>query len=324
MAVNKSFLFIISLFGMGLIAHAEPYQLEGIPFQTATNVEIVWTASVTNVSKNLWVYKVVPADFSMVVVSNLLTFCHLESKNLTKPQYAAAPDKDLAHFEIQNPSKRILHSLDIAPNLGWISYYGNTSDIHKMQPAPSEDQVIDLSFDILFLAGIDRSQVLRKPKNYTVTTTQVGDKPEIISERSVFLVRRIDGINERGFCFTADFACEDNEPKLKSFDLNWRNLTPYEARQVATTNEMADFIRNGLGRIPFTDFDTESLKHAKKLTVTTFFPLYYNQYGFKPVEYEFPYAAMDVVADMGNGHTVSFPVNCPMLSTNLPNTLFRD
>jgi hypothetical protein len=262
-------------------------------------------------------YKVVPADFSLAVVSNLLALCHLESKNLTKPQYAAAPDKDLVHFEMKNQNGRRLHSLDIAPNLGWISYFDNSSDYQKIQPAPSEDQVLDLAFDILFRAGIDRAQVLRKPKKYNVTTMQAGDAPEIISERSVYLVRRIDGINERGFCFTSDFGCEENEPKLKSFDLNWRNLTPYEARQVATTNEMADFIRNSLGRIPFTDFDTESLKHAKKLTVTTFFPLYYNQYGFKPVEFEFPYAAMDVVADMGDGHTMSFPMNCPLLSTNL-------
>jgi hypothetical protein len=324
MALNKSFLFIFSLFGMGLIAHAELYQLEGLPFQTATNVEIVWTASVTNVPKDLWIYKVVPADFSMAVVSNLLTLCHLESKNLAKRDYMPAPDKDLVHFEIKNQNKRRLHSLDIAPNLGWISYDDNSSDYRKIQPAPSEDQVVDLAFDILFLAGIDRSQVLRKPKNFRVTTMQTGDAPEIISERSVFLVRKIDGINERGFCFTADYGSENNEPKLKSFDLNWRNLSPYEARQVATTNQIADFIRNGMARVPIMDFDTESLKHAKKLIVTTFFPLYYNQYGFKPVEYEFPYAAMDVVADMGNGHTVSFPVNCPMLSTNFPNTLFRD
>jgi hypothetical protein len=316
MALKKSCLFIFSLFGMGLIAHADLYQLEGIPFQPATNVEIVWTASVTNVPRNLWVYKVVPANFSMVVVSNLLTLSHLESKNLTKRDYSPAPDKDLVHFEIQNQNKRRLHSLDIAPNLGWINYEDNSSDYRKLQPAPSEEQVIDLAFDILFLSGIDRSQVLRKPKNFTVTTVQAGNDPEVVSERSVFLVRRIDGINERGFCFTADYASENNEPKLKSFDLNWRNLTPYEARQVATTNEMADFIRNGMARIPIIDFDTESIKHAKKLTLTTFFPLYYNQFGFKPVEYEFPYAAMDIIADLGDGHTMSFPINCPMLSTN--------
>jgi hypothetical protein len=78
-------------------------------------------------------------------------------------------------------------------------------------------------------------------------------------------------------------------------------------------DEMTDFIKSGKATIPMLDVDFDTLKQAKKLTVTTFFPLYYNQQGFNQVEFEYPYAVMDIVADIGNGKTMSFSMNCPLL-----------
>jgi hypothetical protein len=66
--------------------------------------------------------------------------------------------------------------------------------------------------------------------------------------------------------------------------------------------------------IPLQEVDLDALRHAKKLTVTTFFPLYYNKPGFNKVDFEYPYVVMDIVADIGDGKTISFAMNCPLLS----------
>jgi hypothetical protein len=313
--MNRIWKHIIFLFGMCFMVHAEPYQLEGIPFQPATNVEIVWIVTVTNLPKDLWVYKVVPQTFSMATVSNLLSLSGLEPKNLTKPG-GAIPDKDYVRFQIQNSTGRTLHCLGIAPNLGWIYYQDNSADYRdKIEPAPNSEVITKLAFDILSKVGIDRSQVLTST-NFPIGTTQVGNDPEVISRRSIVLVRKIGGIKERGFCFMAEYGSYHGKPKLLEFDLNWRNLLPYESHPVAGTNEMNNFIRSGRATIPPQDIDFDTLKHAKKLMVTTFFPLYYNKPGFDKVDYEYPFVVMDIVADIGDGQTISFAMNCPILSTN--------
>ena len=312
--MNKNLVFI-ALFSIRLAIHAESYQLEGIPFEPATNVEVVWTTTATNLPQYLWVYKVIPQTFSMAGVSNLLTLCELESKDFLKRPNPLIPDKDLVRFQTQTIGGRTLHSLEIAPNLGWIHYQNTSENTVKYETAPSNERITDLAFNILFQIGIDRSLILPTAKNYSFATTQVDNNPEIISSRSVFLVRKIDGINERGFCFMADYGNHNKEPMLLSFDLNWRNLTSYESGKVATINEMSDFIKNGKCYMPEQSIDLDMLKRAKKLTVTTFFPLYYNQLGFKKVDFEYPYAVMDIVADMGDNKTISFALNCPILST---------
>jgi hypothetical protein len=309
---------IIFLFGTGFMAHAEPYQLEGTPFQPPTNVEVVWTATIPNLPKGLWVYKILPQTFSAAVIANLLKLSDLESNNLlTEPTDELIPDKNFIRFAILNQKGRHLHSLDIAPNLGWICYEDNSGDYHdKIEPAPSEVKVKNLAYDILFQAGIDNSQVLHASTNFPIGSMKVGNGPEVISSRSIVLVRKIGGINERGFCFRAEFGTHNREPKLLEFDLNWRNLLPYEARRVATKYEMIEFIKNGKTTTSFSEVDINTLKHSKKLTVTTFFPLYYNKPGFYQVDYEYPYVVMDIVADISDKQTVSFSLNCPLLSTN--------
>ena len=310
----KLFLLIVS-FGVWVVScKAEPlYKLDGVPFHPAANIEINWVVAITNVPENLWIYKVVPQKFSMAVLTNILSACHLSTKNRSTPEQIPPEDKDYIRFQIQNENGRILHSLDVAPNLGWFHYENNSWNYYdKVAPAPSMEKIVDMSLDILREAGIDFSLVSGKPRKYTESTTELGTNAAVISARDVFFHRKIDGIPQNGFCLETQYGTISNQPTLFKLEINWRNLSPYILRQTAFTNQLNDFIRNGKSTIQFYDFDTNTLKDCKQLTVTTFFPLYYNTYGFKSVNYVYPYCVMDIVGTLENGNTVSFPINCPL------------
>ncbi len=299
---------------MGLTAHAELYKLEGTPFQPATNTEIVWLVTTPNLPKNLWVYKVIPQSFPMAVLSNLLNLCELKSVNMTKPANFPVSDKHGIRFATYSPSGTTIRSLDIAPNNGWIDYHNNSDATIRKGVAPTNEIVRELALDILHQMGIDSSLV--SLKGYSEGTTKHDTNQPFISKRSISFFRKIEGLNEVGYCFYAKYTTHDKEPLLLDFELNWRNLLPHKSFRVATVGEINEFILSGKATIPPQNIDLNALKLATKYTVTTFFPVYYGQPAFKQIDFEFPFAAVDIVADCPEGKTLSFTMYCPILATD--------
>ena len=314
--MNKIFVFLVVI-DMGLTAHAELYQMEGTPFQPATNTEIVWLVTATNVPKNLWVYKVIPQTFSMAVLSNLLTLCDLKTVNMTKTPNLDVADKDEILFLTQRPNGTFIHSLKVAPSFGWIHYQNTSDETIRTGQAPTSEIVKELAFDLLHQAGIDSSLV--SFRRYSESISKYGTNPSFISARTVSFTRKIEGLNESSYSFRASYTThkENNEkPLLLSFELNWRNLLPYKSCRVATEREINEFILSGKATIPLQNMqniDLDALKLATKYTVTTFFPTYYNATGITQVDFEYPFAAVDIVATCPDGKSLSFTMNCPIL-----------
>ncbi|MCI0747837.1 MAG: hypothetical protein L0Y58_20715 [Verrucomicrobia subdivision 3 bacterium] len=83
-----------SVFSGGLI-------LDGPAF-TATNVSIAWNAPTNHWPTSLWIYKVVPQEFSPAVISNLMAIGGFTMKDRSKIE-GQRPDKRLLYFTTDAP-----------------------------------------------------------------------------------------------------------------------------------------------------------------------------------------------------------------------------
>jgi hypothetical protein len=205
--------------------------------------------------------------------------------------------------------------LQIVPSEGWIGYLDQWETKEPVKNVPSEDEAAKLAIDYLFQLGIDRSQFVSKARVNPVTVIQLHqgqESPEEVVRREVVLNRCIDGVEQTVGSFRITFG---NNAKVEAFDLSWRNLQAYESHQLATSNEIIDFIKSGQAVIPLPEFDFTQLNQAKKLTVVKITPYYWGEWPSDPQDFVCPFAQLEMTADLG-GTNFNFQLRCPILSTN--------
>ena len=125
------------LLGCGLCCSAETHRLDGLQgysFRPPTNTVIVWAAT-NELPRDVWVYKVVPQEFSMAVVSNVMALCEFQFSNLHKTIDPDIEDKKLITFT--DKKERWTRYLEIAPTLGWIDYYAQSDPKAPTNGVPS-------------------------------------------------------------------------------------------------------------------------------------------------------------------------------------------
>src|SRR5450759_1041822 len=155
--IKLYFTFILAILGGSFNSSADLFRLKGLDgsaFQPATNVDIVWRAT-NDLPRALWVYKPIPQNFPMAVVSNLMAIGHFNWKNLTKEPDSFIPDRDLLRFV--NKKEDWTSYLESAPAFGWIEYYAAPNSEPPYEGVPSRAEAKKLALDIFFKTGFDRS-----------------------------------------------------------------------------------------------------------------------------------------------------------------------
>jgi hypothetical protein len=297
---------------------ADSFRLEGLKgaaYLPSTNIETVWRAT-NDLPRQLWVYQVVPQNFSMAVISNLLQISGFSWKNLTKRPDPYVEDKKLLRFV--NDKQNWTRYLEIAPTLGWVEYYAGSQAKPPFEGVPSEEETKSLAMDVLFQLGIDRSLLKegRRLEGIQGSLSRDGQKltTNVVS-RGVSFGRKIDGIESRNSgCFSIDF---ETHARITKFSLSWRNLQPYRACPVATPDEIMNFIKTGQTILPVQSYDWTGADHAEKLTIVEATPIYFDREGDKSLDFVYPYVGLIVEANLENSKRATFYLECPILSTNL-------
>ncbi|HEY1718435.1 MAG TPA: hypothetical protein VGH42_09115 [Verrucomicrobiae bacterium] len=304
----KIVLFIIATFIAGFSLPADSLRLVGVAYLPPTNLEITWSAPTNELPHGLWVYKVIPQDFSMAVISNAMAIGSFQARDIINPR-----DTNMIHFQDRKDNWR--RRLEIVPSEGWIGYLDQWETKEPLKNVPSEDEATKLAMDYLFQLGIDRSQFVRKARINPTTVIRLhqGQKsPEEVVRREVVLNRCIDGVEQTVGSFRITFG---NNAKVEAFDLSWRNLQAYESHQLATANEIIGLIKGGQAVIPLPEFDFTQLDQAKKLTIAKITPYYWGEWPSDPQDFVYPFAQLEMTADLGNTN-FNFQLRCPILSTN--------
>jgi hypothetical protein len=207
--------------------------------------------------------------------------------------------------------------LGIYPPLGWINFKDSTiiSNLRAIVTnVPNDEQVLQLGLEYLRKIGIDRSQLATKEgvsdlRIYRAKTTsgwfdeKTKKDVEQIVTRSVFFIRRVDGIDFSGIGsmggVSLGFA---NNGRLTELSVVWRNLEPFKLYKTADTNQLLALAKKGQGKwVPA----VPHLNEAKKITITSVQPLYRGAEGEEEQEIVEPYVLLGASLDFGTTNIVS-------------------
>jgi len=295
---------------------ADTFRLDGLqgdPYRPQTNVVMTWAAT-NELPRGLWIYKAVPQEFSMAVVSNVMSICNFGWNNRRSRFDRDIADKNLISFT--DKQDNWTRYLEIAPTLGWIEY--NADSEVSTNEVPSKAEVRQLALDVLFGMGIDRSLVCDEHNGYQTVQGKLSRDGHRLTtnvvERGISFARQIDGIESKNSaCFE---LIVEGDARIRRLLLNWRHLIPQEPHLVATPNEIMDSIRVGQATLPLQSGDVAGVDNARKLIITDVMLRYFDNKGSKPLDFSYPFAAVKVLANLDGTNTATFYLLCPILSTN--------
>jgi hypothetical protein len=302
-------LFPLSLL-LGCIAAIAQRETRGAP-----PPEIDWGATTNNWHQQLWVYRVIPQDFSPAVISNLLAISGFGEKDRSKaPPYFSEKDSRTVFFgELEGHQKH----LAICPSLGLIEYVDPhaeaSNQLATVRGVPDEQESTRLGRRYLRTCGIDISQIAHKPgtcefdlhwqKDTILYTDQAaGTERSLINGYGILFARSIDGIKVHGFG-GMDIVF-GNDAKVSLLRLCWRNLSPAELITCPSPRELTERLQKG--EFPLHPLGTKQIyppAQLKKLRVTKATFLYEGPYYDEPVDLVRPYISFEGVADDGRTQT---------------------
>lgn len=269
-------------------------------------------------STNVWlatmmVYKIAPQSFSETAISNALALGSFRASSVLH-----SPDKKAVGWRDRGREDST-RGLEIVSALGKMKYFDHQAEKaeYPAKDVPSFEEVDRLAMRYLQNLGGDTNQIVFKPvlrsfnEETHINTTNGHELVKFVYTRGASYVRQINGIPFCGNSGRGGFSIEfGNHAKVSNFELSWRKLQPYKQYKTLSQQEIIDCIKKGQSVI--NDIEGVS-KKAKKLTITGIFPRYQGEVSDKPQEFAFPYASIQVVADLGGTNTANFVLECPIL-----------
>ena len=162
----KRGLIPILLWALCVASHAAniPFEQLGHIFNQ-TNINLVWNAPTNDLPRDLWVYRVLPAEFSPAVVSNLMTL-----GSFTAEDRRTIPNHPQTFSFITKNTRKTLW---IDSERGYFNYADSEADKMKIvEGVPDEKQTFQLATNYFQKLGIDPSQLAKK-----VTVQTCGHTP---------------------------------------------------------------------------------------------------------------------------------------------------
>jgi hypothetical protein len=317
----KLTLAIILLLGWASTANASgPFEARPAGGQ---ETQITWATPTNNWPERLWVYKVIPQDFSAAVLSNILNVASFTEKDRAKPpSYVREADRRAIYFSNRDETKH----LSICPSLGWIDYADekavSPSQLQPVAGVPDQAETTRLGLMYLRLVGVDVSQIAAKPgtceldlhwERRTIGYVDQRTKQEVTltNKFTVFFRRRIDGIYVGGIGLHGGVIVGfGNNAKLAELQVRWRNLRPYELHDCVKPDQIVKWL--SAGQIPLPP-QAGPPAQVKKITVNQALPYYDSKFGDEPEDFVSPKVDLIAVVDGGLG-TKTVIITCPILS----------
>jgi len=313
---NLIFIFMVIFWGeMAVTAQLAPQK-----------IEVEWSVQTNGWPDKLWVYKVVPQEFSEAVISNVMVLSSFSTNDRGKmPDYFAKMDASASYFG--NPWSK---HLTISSLLGYIEYHDGTAQARMVSAekgvpepvtgVPDQEETTRLGLKILRLLGIEASQLATKSGTCDLDLhwdkggrTYLNEKTgkQVIDEVDnfgVFFDRRVDGLNATGIGLNGGvFISFGNNAKIIDLKACWRNLKPFQLCQCPTTNEISGWIRDRKILLR----GERSPSNVTKLIISKAAFLYDGKVGDEKMDLVFPYAVFDATA-VSEHATNLVRLQCPM------------
>ena len=295
-----------------------PLDQMGTPLPN-TGYEVHWNITNTTLPSKLWVYRVQPADFTPLMISNLLALGSLSSTDRTN--LSPHSDTNTLLFISRDGAK----SLWIHSAWGSVEYKDKTAE-HSKSPkgVPTEDRVLQLAKELLPTLGINQSYLAKKTdgdelKTFYTAATVFSYKGKTaqtnVQSRGVFFIRSVDGVDFSGIGVNGGCRIDyGGEGKISRINLIWRRLERDRLCKVATQEILEKWLQAGKGILLPTPDDWEPInwQTVKKLSITKITPYYFGERGRLTQKWVYPFATLEATIDTGKTNLPIF-INCPII-----------
>lgn len=285
-----------------------------------TNINIIWNAPTNSLPRNLWVYRVVPAQFPAAVISNLTAI-----GGFTKSDKRSVPNNPHTLSFVSPDGKRTLW---IAPDLGYYSYTDSAADdMNRPEGVPDKKGAFELATNLLSKLDIDFSQLAKKDnssdlRSYTTHAQALLYKgfnqaayATNMHMRGIYFIRSINGADFIGTGGRGGCMIEyGHDAKISRITTSWRKLKKYKLDSVATPGMLLKRIEAGNAVYSIASEDEFDWRSVRKITINQVHPLYFGQVYSEPQKVVYPLAQIDAVADLGTTNR-DIQFYCPILST---------
>lgn len=272
----------------------------------ARRARVEWAIGTNALPASLPVFKVVRGQFSRQTIDALMELGRFtESHRLPLPPGSPLSTKSALRF--QHPETKAY--LVISPEIGSISYL-NLSAVHlpyeKVAEVPSTNETLAAAQRWLPKLGIDPGELARRPGSDELHATfsrrtrsrvnpKAGTSETKLAAHSVFLPRQKGGITFSGLGHAGGFYLELGcQGVVGQLSLQWRSLQPVAEFEVATTNQLTEWLHVGKG---FVQGDWNG--RVEKMIVRSIAPHYLELDSTERQETVLPYAVLkaDVECD---------------------------
>ncbi len=302
------------------------------PSFVPANCEIVWNVPTNQMPNALWVYRTIPQHFSDKAISNLValgSFTTRDKKRITLLKMASLSSEDRARAKnlLAFENEKEGRNLQIVPADGYIDYRDQRADPatrDAIEDVPSEVATQELALKLLDQIGIPRSQLLKKPDSSEPLTfkevrrwghmdKQQGKRVVQNSSRGVFFIRQIEGVTFAGIGIAGGFHVRfSSHAKVAELQLVWRNLQRYKKYEIASPDQIMQWIKEGKAVMPAPNVNPSDVK---KLTITDISPMYMGESGEERQDFTYPFANLGTTAETGQTN-IGVQLYCPVLSNS--------
>ena len=287
------------------------------------DLDVRWNAPSNALPGVLWVYRVLPAEFSPTVISNLMAMGSFSVKD--KTNYG----RDGIILENSDKSRMLFISLP----LGAIRYEDrkatHLSPTNLAVDLPDTNQTLKLTALLLQKMGIKMSEIEKKPNSeepriiffmaettFYVSNTFITNVPF----RGVRFKRALDGAELTGLGKGGDCQIEfGSHGEIWGLDVSWRDFAREKPYQTATPETIVKWMREGkaVQNIIFTNVDSINRATVKNVTVHNAYPAYLGRSPPVSRTLVYPYVALDTTVDTGD-RKINVELDCPIIDETKP------
>jgi len=273
------------------------------------NCEVTWGAPTNELPASVKILKVVPAEFTPVVISNLLQAADLPAKSKRQPMSeGVVREKDAFRFGDKSESQY----LEFVPSQGSIILYRRaiyTNAHPKSVPADADARTRALA--LVRMMGISRSELATGPDgdvafNFATGTRLVQDEASgqwltNVVHRMVSVNRRIGGLPVSG---PAGISMRfGEEGKLGYLTVVWRAVRPDKECVVPTPAEFIDRIKSGRALVR-----NHQATIYRKLAVKKVSLCYWEYDNSRRQDTIYPFAVLETEASRDDGQSLAVPL----------------
>jgi hypothetical protein len=327
-------LIIQFLLNAAIFAEEIPLDYIGQSFYSK-KLRVEWKLATNSLPATLHVFKIVEGNFSQTTISNLMQLGNFsETNRVWSSSTGEKIPKDILCFRNFNDR----HSLAIAPANGTVDLYTPVFSTAMPEDVPDESRGFILATNILKQLEIPTDQLIKQDGHlrtwfYPGEMTCYPKGGEPITRRShkgVEFRRMLDGIPSTVDQVHIDFETHE---QITQLEIRWHGIEPSKSYPVASTEQIADWIKEGRARVQSLEVAGPGGRHLqpsdiKQITIVGITLEYSAASYFSsqsidevPMSRMYPYAVLQADAELNPDDHETIWLFCPITTGALSKVL---